>query len=100
VSNSVGHVQGFLKVFLPREIHWSKGKATMEKGFENKRFKGRPFLINLRRLEYPWGKGLMGRWVLGRWRYEMSIKKRTSRVEGEHRSIGVSWQARSEGFEM
>jgi hypothetical protein len=53
-----GHVKGFVEVFFPRVRHWSKGKGTMEKGFDNRRLEGRPSLVDLRRFEPPRGKGL------------------------------------------
>jgi hypothetical protein len=36
--------------------HWSKGKGTLEKGFDNGRFERRPSSVNLRRLESSLGE--------------------------------------------
>jgi hypothetical protein len=95
-----GHVQGFVKIFFPRVSHWSKGKGTLEKGFDNGRLERRPSSVNLRRFESPWGKSLKGRQILGRWSHQMSFKKSSSRVEGEHPSSGVTRKARGKGFGM
>jgi hypothetical protein len=46
VSRDGGDVKGFVKVFFPSVSHWSEGKGTMEKGFDNDRFKGRPSSVN------------------------------------------------------
>jgi hypothetical protein len=56
VSLDSGHVKGFVEVLFLRESHWSKGKGTVEKGFDNGRLEGRSSLVNLRRLEPPKGK--------------------------------------------
>jgi hypothetical protein len=74
--------------------HWSKGKGTVEKGFDNGRLERRPSSVNLRRFESPWGKSLKGRWILGRWSRQMSFKKSSSKVEGERPSSGVARKAR------
>jgi hypothetical protein len=63
----VGHVDRFLEVLFPWVSHWSKGKGTMEEGFNNGRLERRASLVNLRRLEPPrrktFGKGrFLERW--------------------------------------
>jgi hypothetical protein len=78
VSRDGGHVKGFVEVLFPRVSHWSKGKGTVEKGFDNERLEGRPSSVDLRRFEPPWGKRLKGRRVLGRWSHQMSFKKSSS----------------------
>jgi hypothetical protein len=40
----------------------------MKKGFDSMRLEGRPYLVNLRRFEPPWGEILNGGWILGKWR--------------------------------
>jgi hypothetical protein len=89
VSKDGGHVKGFIKVIFPRVRHWSKGKGTVEKGFDNGRLLRRPSLVNIRRFEPPLGKTLKGRRVLGRWSCQMSFKKSSSKVEGGHPLAGV-----------
>jgi hypothetical protein len=90
VSMDGGHVNGFVNLFFLRTSHWSKGKGTMKKGFDNERFKGRHFLVNFRRFEAPQGKGLKRRRVLGRQSRQMSFKKCSSKVERECPLGGVS----------
>jgi hypothetical protein len=71
VSLDSGHVKGFVEVFFPKVIHWSKGKGIVEKYFDNGRLEGRPYLVDLRRFEPPRGK-IFGRgWVLGRSSHQM-----------------------------
>jgi hypothetical protein len=53
VTKDGGHVKGFIKAFCPRVIHWSKGKGTVKKGFDNRRLEGRPSSVYLRRFEPP-----------------------------------------------
>jgi hypothetical protein len=75
ISRNGGHVQGFVEIIFPRLSHWSKGKGTLEKGFDNMRLERRTYLVNLRRCESPWGKSINGRWILGRWSHHMSFKR-------------------------
>jgi hypothetical protein len=92
-----GHVKGFIEVFFPRVIHWSKGKGTLKEGFDNKRLEGRPSLVYLIRFEPPKGKMIRRGRVLGRWSRKMSFKKRSSKkVESERPLGGFSRQAREE----
>jgi hypothetical protein len=63
----------------------------MENGFSNKRFEGKPSLVNLRRLEPPRGKRFGERRVLGRWSRQMNFKMNSLRkVERERSSGGVA----------
>jgi hypothetical protein len=96
----VAMFKGFIKIFFPRVSHWSKGKGTLEKGFDNGRLERRPSSVNLRRFESSWGEIINGRRILGRWSRQMSFKKSSSRVEGERPSSGVSRKARGKGFGM
>jgi hypothetical protein len=74
------------------------GKGTLENGFDNERIERRPSSVNLRRLEYPRGKSLIRRWILGRWSHQMRLKEISSRVEGECPSSGVTRKSRGKGF--
>jgi hypothetical protein len=58
VSRDGGHVKGFIKVFFTRVSHWSKGKGTLEKGFDNGRLERKPSSVNFRRFEPLWGEVL------------------------------------------
>jgi hypothetical protein len=95
-----GHVQGFIKVFFPRLIHWIKGKGTVKKVFHNGRLERRPFSVDLRSFESALGKSVKGRWILGIWSLQMSFKKRSSKVEGEFPSSEFARKARGKGFGM
>jgi hypothetical protein len=89
-----------LKVFFPRFNHWSKEKVTVKKGFDNERLGRRPSSVDLRRFEFPWGKSINGRQILGRWSRHMRFKKSSSKLGGEHPSSGVAMKARGKGFGM
>jgi hypothetical protein len=78
--------------------HWSKGKVTLEQGFDNGRIVSRPSSVNLGRIESSWGKGLLERWVLGWWSHQMRFMKGSSRKKREISSNGVTRQAMGEGF--
>jgi hypothetical protein len=78
--------------------HWSKGKVTLEQGFENGRIVRNTSSINLGRIEYSWGKGLLERWVMGWWSHQMIFMKGSSRKKRELSSNGVAKKAMGEGF--
>jgi hypothetical protein len=90
-----GHVKGFIEVLFPRVSHWSKGKGTVEEGFDNGRLERRPSLVNLRRLEPLRAKRLGRGRVMGRWSRQMSFKRGSSRkVERECSLGGFARQAK------
>jgi hypothetical protein len=68
------------KVTGPGVSHCGERKATLEKGFDNRRIMRRPSSVNLRRLESSRGKGW---WVLGWSSCQMSFMKGSSRMERE-----------------
>jgi len=90
VSLDSGHVKGFVEVFFLKEIHWIKGKGTLENRFDNGRIKRRPYLVELRRLEPPMGKILGRGRVLGGCIHQMRFNMISTRnMEREHPLGGV-----------
>jgi hypothetical protein len=87
----IGHVNGFVEVSFPREIHWNKRNGFMEKVFSNKTLERRPSLVILRRLEPPRGERFGEIRIMGRWSHKMIFKMNSSRkVERECSSGGVT----------